>query len=199
MQGQAPPSWTGYASLENEPKVYTLMIDGKPYNLLDFVKRLTQGPFNFKSISVRHPDEWYVRIERDGPTETQWYLNKSYPASAYHLTHSFGTDQIDIPNENISDLWEIIKGDFPGIEQAVHNARTNRNLRVRAAEQFVTKRGGPEELGVEIASYIEGPRPRGWATPLNNIRKINTTLFNGGKRKQKRKHRSSKTKKNRKH
>ena len=189
MEGEAPLSWTGYSSLENEPKVYTLMIDKKKYNLLDFQHRLTKGPFNFKTISVRHPDELNITFYRFTPTDTDWYLDVSNPQAAYGLTHSFATEAYEIPIENLSDLWEIIKGYFPGIEQGLHNARRNRNLRVELAEKYVQNRGGPEELGVEIASFIEGPRPKGWADAKRNLQRINTTLFTnkGGKRKQRRK------------
>lgn len=207
-----------YEAMAREPQIHQIYIDGKRTSLLDLYKRLAHGPYDFQDIHVRHPGVWSISLFRQSPESTHWYLDQS-PSLAHYgvLTRSYATQQYTIPNDELYDIWTLLTGYFPDIERDLQlrqvAAHRNTQLRSRAAERFILNRGGPENLGIEAASYIEGPRRRGWAEGLRNLerispnlfnntvnmprhlKKINTTLFsNGGKRKQR-----SKTRRQRKH
>lgn len=221
---QGPPrTYTyseAYEALKQEPQIYQIYVDQKRTKLLDFYNRLLKGPYNFEDISIRHPDILNLSFHRSTPGSTTWYMNRSSPVGSYGvLVRSHGTIHLNIPDNELFSLWEIITDYFPDIQRDLQVRQAllqqNTELKSQMAEQFITSRGGPGNVGVQVASYIEGPRRKGWAEGRNNIhrispnllnntsniprhlKKINTTLFTnkGGKRKQ----RGTKTRRQRKH
>jgi hypothetical protein len=186
---QGPPrSYTypeAFEALKQEAQIYQIYVDEQRMKLLDFYNRLLKGPYNFQDVNIRHPDSWSVSFHRYAPGSTIWYMDRSSPVGRYGvLVRSYGTIQMNISDNDLFTLWDIIIDYFPDIQRDLQVRQAllqqNTELKSQMAEGFIRNRGGPEDLGVQVASYIEGPRRKGWAVGKNNIYKINTSLLNNG-------------------
>jgi hypothetical protein len=178
------------AALAAEPRVYEVRIDGKRVSLLTLYTMLGNLPNTVQNIVIRHPDHWEVIFGRG--TGGVWYLYRSAPLSKYGvLTRTFGT--VHTAEEYI---WEWLTDLFPSIQQDLQVEQIAQkkltNLRTRALLEESRQAGLPENLEhYLLPSYFEErPRAKGYGTVVNNFKKINTTLFQGG-----RKHKKSRTRK----
>ena len=167
--------------LAKEPDIYQLYIDGKKMGILEFYNRFVKGPFDFKSVQARHKDEMDVEFYREVIGSPNWSMIISLPSARYRSNRSFGAEHVVVPDAEIYALWEILESELPGLHQALVNRQvaehTRKEIYAKAAEAMAEQEGLPENLGVEVASYIEGPRRPGWARGKVNLQKINTTLF----------------------
>jgi hypothetical protein len=180
------------AALEAEPRVYEVRINGKRISLLSLYTILGNLPNTVQHIVIRHPDYWEVIFSKSDANDGTWYLYRSAPLSKYGvLTRTFGT--VHTAEEHI---WEWLTDLFPSIQYDVQVEQIGQkklaNLRTRALLEESKHVGLPENLEhYLLPSYFEErPRPKGYGTVLNNFKKINTTLFQGG-----RKHKKSRTRK----
>ncbi len=174
------------AALAAEPRIYKVIIDGKRETLLTLYNLLGNLPSSVKNIVVHHPDHWEVIFGKSNMNDGTWYLYRSSPLSKYGVfTRTFGTRFI---MENA--IWDSITDLFPGIEDEIKTEQIAykklANLRTKALLETSKQAGLPEDLeNYLLPSYFESQsRPTGYGEILNNMRKINTTLFTkGGKRK----------------
>ncbi len=180
------------AALAAEPRVYEVLVDGKRISLLTLYNLLGNLPTSVKNIVVYHPDHWQAVFGKSDADDGTWYLYRSSPLSRYDvLTRTFGT--VHTAEENI---WDWLTDLFPTIQYDVQVEQIGKkklaNLRTSALLETSKQAGLPENLEhYLLPSYFEErPRPKGYGTVLNNFKKINTTLFQGG-----RKHKKSRTRK----
>jgi hypothetical protein len=172
------------SALAAEPKLYEVRLNGKRVSLLTLYNMMGNIPNTITNIFVRHPDHWEALF--GGGQGGLWYLHRTHPLNKYGvLTRTHGT--IHTSEEGI---WEWLTELFPNIEQEVQRQQVAQkklaNLRTKALLETSKQAGLPEDLeNYLLPSYFEHyPRPTGYGEILNNMRKINTTLFSkGGKRK----------------
>ena len=182
------------AALAAEPRVYEVRIDGKRISLLSLYTMLGNLPNTVQNIYVRHPDHWEVIFGRSDANDNTWYLYRSSPLSKYDvLTRTFGT--VHTAEEHI---WDWLTELFPTIQRDVQVEQIAQkkltNLRTKALLEESKQAGLPENLEhYLLPSYFEEqPRAKGYGTVLNNFKKINTTLFQGGRKQKKSRTRKSK-------
>ncbi len=175
---------TAFEELSKEPKIYKVWIDGKKATLLTLFRRL-QGPdYPQESITVRHPDHMRVSFYKMHDTQdgAMWSMDVSSPVADYGvLSRTYGTQHFDFTNEDLFDMWQLMKRWLPDIDNYIYQRQVieskEKKLLANAMGKLANVGGLPENMVPYMETFVTRPRVRGWATGASELRKINTSLF----------------------
>ena len=185
--GNLPPIYTmqqAMQALRAEPREFTVIIDGEPRTIEQLYKRLLKGPVPMQEIYVYHPDAWIMTFSKYDPESDEWVIYRSSPLSKYGvLTRTYGTIVMDIPPEDIHEIWDIIMQFFPMAWATYHAAEIRRgrvqNIYAKKLLEAGELAGVPENVDPLLESFIlNRPRAREWREGKANLARINTSLFN---------------------
>lgn len=174
------------AALKEEPQTYQVEIDGKRTTLMNLFKLLVgPPPPNIMNISIRHPKYNSLHFYRFDPNSTTWYFDQISPLAKYGvLVRTHGTQDIETSPESLYDIWATIRYWMPKLDENIQRAHVIEDKRkkvlISAAETLAKNKNLPEDIGDEIASYFQGPRPHGWKAGPSQLKNIDASLFTNG-------------------
>ncbi len=176
--------------IKEEPQTYQVQIDGKKTTLLGLFLALQTPPFTMTSISVRHPESWSLFFSRDSPDSSDWIMDRLSSSAKYmpiYRTHRALHFRIEPDSPTLFEIWDEIRRWMPEIDVYISKAQViqskKRALGAKGVNAFVASKGGPNNISFYTQQFFQ-PVVQGNQVGIDNLRKINTTLFtaNGGKR-----------------